>query len=386
MKRIIKLFSLLSCVIIFTFCIISMKQEKVDTPIRSFELTQQSVDYQNFFNTFENAELSVNQNIGVFTGTKKISDFDLDSIDSIAESDLDLEEQSVDFSFAFNQDTSMVIIEATICSNGEISYDRLVGYVFENENGEVDAIITLEDDITILLSELENYYIQNCGWLSKLIKKAIVAVVTVVVCAIVPSAIPAIVAATVVTVAIELTEDCFAVRNYNNNKSKTQPSGLIDDQSTYDKWKMGNQKLNINGCGAIATYNVMYLLGKKQNLYDVVYYYDATGGTLLFGYLGTDPTSISLYFKAQQITCKSYSSISSLQSNANNMDYNKYIIMCFWNDKDDIMQGAHYIAVRKTGTSSYQAYNSNTSYASSLKDFYKNNYANGSYIGGWIVG
>lgn len=330
--------------------------------------------------------MSVNQNIGVFTGTKKISDFDLDTIDVVAETDLDLENQSIDFSFTFNQSTSMVIIEATIYSYGDTSHDSLVGYVFENDNGDIDAIITLDDDSTILLSELETYYIENCGWLSKLIKTAITTVVTAVVCVVVPVAIPAIVTATVVMATIELTEDCFAVRNYYSNKSQNQPSGLIANQGKYNTWKMGNQYLDVNGCGAIATYNVMYLLGKKQNLYDVVYYYDATGGTLLFGYLGTDPTSISSYFKNQKITCKSYSSISSLQNAANDISYDKYIIMCFWNDKNDITRGAHYIAIKKFGASVYEAYNSSPKGASTLEYYYKNNVDNGSYIGGWIIG
>lgn len=386
MNRVIKLFSIMSCVIAFTFCIISIKQEKVTTPVRNVELSQQDVDYQSFFNTFENSNLSVNQNIGVFTGTKQISDFDLDAIDAVAETDLDLENQSIDFSFTFNQNTSMVIIEATICSSGETSSDSLVGYVFENDNGDIDAIITLDDDSTIFLSELETYYVENCGWLSKLIKAAITTVVTAVVCVVVPVAIPAIVTATAVMATIELTEDCFAVRNYNNNKSQTQPYGLIYDQDLYHTWKMGNQYLDINGCGAIATYNVMYLLGERQELYDTVYYYDATGGTLLFGYLGTDPTSISSYFKAQKITCKSYSSISSLQNDVDDISHDKYIIMCFWNDKNDITRAAHYIAIRKIGSSYYQAYNSYTEYGTTLEYFYKNNYKDGSYIGGWIVG
>lgn len=351
MKRVFKLGSVLFSVLCFIFCLVGCKKNNEIRPIRNVELSYQNIDYQSYFNSFENANLTVDDNIGKFTGSEKISDFDLSEIDNVSNEDID-NNQSIDFEFLFNQETAMVIIKATIKTDEEVLTDELVGYVFEVENGKIDAIITLDDNSTILMSEIESYYLENCGWLSRLIKKAVGKIVGVVIAAVIPCAIPAIVAA-VVVIGINLTENCLAVRNYNHNKTLDQPKGIIDNQYKYPNWKMGAKSLSNNGCAAIASYNVMYLLGKEQKLYDVIYYYEATGGTLAFGYFGIDPTSIRPYFNAQAVNCNSYSSVNSLQNDINNMPYSKFIILCYWNDKNNIGSGAHFIAVQKIGPRYY---------------------------------
>ena len=58
----------------------------------------------------------------------------------------------------------------------------------------------------------------------------------------------------------------------------------------------------------------------------------------------------------------------------------------FWNDKNDITGGAHYIAIKKFGSTDYEAYNSSPKEALTLEYYYKNSVDNGSYIGGWIIG
>ncbi len=157
MKRIIKLFSLMSCVIVFTFCIISIKQEKVVTPVRNVELSNETVNYDNYFNSFRNHKLEFNGNITKFSGEKQLEDFDLSFLDLVSQEIIeeDLKEY-VDFEFTYNNELSKIIVTATINNGEEVLIENLMGYVFENEEGKTDAIITLDDGSTVLLSDLSD--------------------------------------------------------------------------------------------------------------------------------------------------------------------------------------------------------------------------------------
>lgn len=72
-----------------------------------------------------------------------------------------------------------------VYSNGEVS-DALVGCPFTKENGEVDVVFSVDEEL-IYLSELQDAgVIQNCGWFSRALKKiakvaAVVAVAVAVV-------------------------------------------------------------------------------------------------------------------------------------------------------------------------------------------------------------
>lgn len=191
MKRIFKLFSLLSCVAVFTFCIIGVKQEDINAPVRDVELSQQNVDYESIFNQYENAKLEYSKNEGYvsFSGTIHYSSEELCDVDLVNITNNDDEDLAIEYSFDYDIDENLFYmnVEATNTENGTI-LDRIVGVPFENDKGEVDIVFDVEGDC-ILLSELtEKELFENCGWFSKLLKKVAVAAAVVAVAAVVVAA------------------------------------------------------------------------------------------------------------------------------------------------------------------------------------------------------
>lgn len=149
---------------------------------RTIEVKRNEIDYQSIFDEFENAKLETIGSLTTFEGVKPISIDDLSALDNLSESDLDTcSNISVKYNFSYNAETGMVTLSATTTSEDVIiEVDEIQGLAFYNENGEIDALLEVEDDY-ILLSELQNCgMIANCGWFSGLFKKIVIAAVAVV--------------------------------------------------------------------------------------------------------------------------------------------------------------------------------------------------------------
>jgi len=78
---------------------------------------------------------------------------------------------------------------------------------------------------------------------------------------------------------------------------------LIDNQNRRpaNQVRMGaNEGFNegwYNGCGWVATYNALILLGNPVHPAEIVRYFEASGGTVLGGIFGTYPNTIEAYLK-----------------------------------------------------------------------------------------
>lgn len=365
MKKIFKWLSALICTGLCVLCIVSSficKDDNTSTPTRDVELSKQNVDYKNFLESFRNYDFKIANNISKFSGEKQLKDFDLSFLDLVSEKVIEDEiNEYVSFEFTCNKDLNKIIVSATISNKDEVLIENLVGYVFQNESGETDAIITLDDGSNILLSDLASRYIDNCGWLSKLIKGVVSTVAAVVIVAVLPISIPAVVAVTATAAisygAINLAEKCQAESNYKHNITIQEPTGYINGQNYYSNWKfgivgmdntgIGKGTLDKNGCGVIATYNVLRGINKSKKLADVIYEFDYNSGSLASGLFGSDPTHYSTYFSKNNISCKKYESYSSLQKAIRNMSSNQMILVCAWNG-NSIFDGAHYVAASYT--------------------------------------
>ena len=79
--------------------------------------------------------------------------------------------------------------------------------------------------------------------------------------------------------------------------------GIIDDQETgaASQIQMGTKPGSVNGCGWVATYNTMFLLGRKMQPWEIVEFYEETGGLLFAGAWGINPEGIRKFFKSQGI-------------------------------------------------------------------------------------
>jgi len=80
-------------------------------------------------------------------------------------------------------------------------------------------------------------------------------------------------------------------------------NGIIDDQEkgAAAQIQMGTKLGFANGCGWVATYNILYLLGRKMQPWEIVEFYEKTGGLLFAGTIGINPEGIRAFFKSQGI-------------------------------------------------------------------------------------
>lgn len=342
--------------------------------------------------TFRNNEFSLDGNVAKFYGEKQLKDYDLSPVDFIS-SEMVTEnlEEYISFDFTYNVDLSKIIVTASILDNGELLIDNLSGYVFETENGDLDAILNLDDGETVLISDLSNCCIEECGWLSKVIKGAISTVIVAVVVVVLPVTIPAV--ALVATAAavygvISVTEKKIAESNYNHNCSLVEPNKYINGQDYYSDWKFGTSTLDYNGCGVIAAYNVMRGIKKSKKLVEVIFDFDYNSGTIVSGVFGADPSHYSTYFDKNGIKYTRYSSYSTLQDGINRMNSNQMVLVCAWIG-NTIFDGAHYVAASYNPNSKYHltVYNkSGKNTSGSLYKVFDRNVIGGDFIAAFIVG
>ena len=138
-----------------------------------------------------------------------------------------------------------------------------------------------------------------------------------------------------------------------------------------------------NGCGAIALYNAMQLLGSPQSLGHVEDELFLNGSFFMGGYWGVEPWSINDYFHSHGFSCIGYSSYEKLSENVKE---GAIIVFLVKNDKDNLLKGYHYMAAQYVG-GTYYVYNAycnenETMQASSLDPIYLNS----EWCCGWIIG
>ena len=92
--------------------------------------------------------------------------------------------------------------------------------------------------------------------------------------------------------------------NYEQNLSITfDMKTLIDDQNRRPANQIimgstdGHNEGWYNGCGWVATYNALILLGTPRHPADIVNHFETSGGTVLGGVFGTYPYAIEMYLK-----------------------------------------------------------------------------------------
>lgn len=191
MKRLFKLFSLLSCIAVFTFCIIGVKQEDVNAPVRDVELSCQSLEVDSSFKEFEDYELQIDEQCVNFIGYNDISLSELEELDLISSDDIS-DNTTTKYTCMYDYENGIVSLSVSLVSNEEISIiDTMYGVIIMDEEENFDVVFDCEGE-TLLLSELEESgVLENCGFWSKLKKVwnstagKIGTIVTVATCAVV---------------------------------------------------------------------------------------------------------------------------------------------------------------------------------------------------------
>ncbi|MCR4898825.1 MAG: hypothetical protein K5892_06315 [Acholeplasmatales bacterium] len=345
---------------------------ETSTQIRTIELDKNKIDEDNFFNTFVNSNLEINEEEIIFTGLKKLKDFNI-SYDNVSE--LILEEdynEYMSFEYIYNKKSSILTLNAY--QEDEAFIDDLECFIFKNADGEGDALICVEDEY-LLLSDINEEYIENCGWFDKLVKSiaGVVAVAVAPVVALVSPTASAVVA-TVGTVTsmphdfdtYDVVDKLTAFINRGKNKKQKEPTGYIYDQDDYSKFRFGFRSFSENGCGVVAAYNVLYGLGKRIPLSELIFLFDLQGGKVLGGVLGADPSYFPKLFNNYGFSCKSLSSYKGIRevgqrtfNSYTSESKEKWIIVCAWNG-NSVFDGAHYVAAKISKEGKFLVYNNGT--------------------------
>ena len=166
-------------------------------------------------------------------------------------------------------------------------------------------------------------------------------------------------------VAYLITKEKTKEANYDHNKEQIQlPQGFIDDQSEIDYMQMGFYGAKWNGCGWIATYNAMLMLGRPQPAADIIKHYDQIGNNILFGTFGAAPGAVTRYFSKQGVKGKYNANPFSMPPDIETVAQNASACIILYRHG----RGAHYAAFQWNGTR-YYVYNDSIDYFSSINDY-----------------
>jgi hypothetical protein len=147
--------------------------------VRNVELNNNSLVDDNYFNAFDSYDLIVEDNKSTFDGFITINLAELAEIDNVASSDI-LNDASLKFSSTFDYDTGTSTLNVyVIDENEEVTIiDTIYGVALLAETGEVDVLFDFDGEL-IFLSELRDIgVLDNVGWFTNLVKKAVNKVAT----------------------------------------------------------------------------------------------------------------------------------------------------------------------------------------------------------------
>lgn len=149
-----------------------------------------------------------------------------------------------------------------------------------------------------------------------------------------------------------------------------------------DLWHYGFRSSAAVGCGWIATYNALVLLGHPQTSYSLIRYYERQL-PLIHGNLGTTVLAPAIYFKQHGFPVTVTSRRRQFDAVAKQSDVS--ILFYHWRSKWKL--GAHFVAAVYTdrGFSGYNTYHNSTGqdfYGESLDSFLTNRH----YFGAVLIG
>lgn len=152
----------------------------------------------------------------------------------------------------------------------------------------------------------------------------------------------------------------FSTRNwqddYEQNLAHDVRGRPVYGQETDEEastFQFGEGTGKSSGCGAIATYNALYLLGLYPSLANIMKEYRQTGGTVMSGEWGTSPFSVPRVLDEYPVDYTEYTDLYELDEN---MQVGDVAIFSLWNDRNDIRRGYHSFAIQKT-EDGYTSYN-----------------------------
>ena len=208
--------ALISCVLaiisVFVYCsttFINTRNTTTNQAVtRTIEVTQNSIDYEAYFEQFDSVEFTSNEKVSTLNLVQTIDEEFLSEINNA--SSTNHYKGEVCYEIEYDHENNKVYLNSTLYLDDEDNclFDKVEGIACWNEKiNDIDIVFEAEDDV-IYLSDL-NENINNCGWFKKALKfikkhaVAIIATVAIVaVVATVAVAAPAFVAAATATISV----------------------------------------------------------------------------------------------------------------------------------------------------------------------------------------
>ena len=141
-----------------------------------------------------------------------------------------------------------------------------------------------------------------------------------------------------------------------------QTNGFIEKQESFWDMKYGAYNLSENGCGLIATYNVLHdLTGKDYINFPLIIDSLEKDGIILSGLFGTSMVAIEEYFKKNGFKTKFSTKKENYDKLGEECDA---LILTIYNNKKNILEAIHTFAITKKDGKFY-LHNQKSSYLGS---------------------
>lgn len=132
-------------------------------------------------------------------------------------------------------------------------------------------------------------------------------------------------------------------RNYEHNRNFEQPKGFLFGQAVLNCFRFGLTTMDKVGCGIVAAYNALRLLGQPAALPELILEFETNGTeTIPFGFLGINPFSLNKFFTAHNT---SYCILSGKNVEKCREEGGVYIFVFFLDAKNPF-EGAHYVTAQ----------------------------------------
>ncbi len=196
---------------------------------------------------------------------------------------------------------------------------------------------------------------------------------------------------TVLSTAIEvvsapiITNNNSVVNSLITNIYLSNPLNILGDQEYINyqhlvsEWHFGVNTLDNNGCGVIATFNVLSFFGQisstpYDDLCNIISYYENTNSCVLSGLLGLNPNAISPYLVLKGLRVNTHTRLwgqGCFQTDMDDLQDDQIGILLYW-FLDESIPKAHYVCIAKDTNGDKRVINSsNTNYFNSLNEFFE---------------
>ncbi len=187
-SKILKIISTISLALIMIFNPLFVQglnseaaSKNLEIQTRTVSANEQTLNLENAFSEFESGTITITETVTTVEGIKSFKLSDFEELDLVSDTNADEEVLKLKYNYEYNNQTNQIILSVTLENEETVAdSDKMIGYAFINEYGNIDASFDCDGEI-VLLSELQEAgLVENCGFFSKLVKSVKKAVSTTV--------------------------------------------------------------------------------------------------------------------------------------------------------------------------------------------------------------